>query len=124
MKNNVIKIMCIIIALIMLTNVCLGNNTGGFGSGYIEPSSGNNVDIVAGFSLTVKNIFSLVIVIFKVLTVALLIFAGARYMYASNDGKAQLKKDLILILIGVAIVFGAEPIISFVTEAFNGIVGN
>ena len=68
------------------------------------------------------NLWKTAIFIIQVLAVAAVVIAGLRYMFASSDQKADIKKGLIYIVIGAVIVFGAATLISLITNTFKEIV--
>ena len=86
------------------------------GSALPNGTASNKVTSVTG------NIWSTVIVVIQVLAVAAVVFAGLRYMFASADQKADIKKSLIHLVIGCVIVFGAVTVISLITKVFGQIV--
>lgn len=76
------------------------------------------------FNTALRKIFGVLIVTLQVASMAGIIFAGVRYMFASADSKADLKKGLIHLAIGMVIVFGASSVVGFVTGAFDDIFRN
>lgn len=76
------------------------------------------------FNNALSKIFGVLIVTLQVASMAGIIFAGVRYMFASADSKADLKKGLIHLAIGMVIVFGASSVVGFVTGAFDDIFRN
>lgn len=62
------------------------------------------------------NIWQTVILIVQILAVAAIVFAGVRYMFASADQKADIKKSMIILVIGAVLVFGASTIISIIAN--------
>lgn len=71
----------------------------------------------------ISRVFGILIVVLQVAAVSGVIFAGVRYMYASADQKADLKKSLIHLVIGMAIVFAASTVVGIVTGIFQDITG-
>jgi hypothetical protein len=84
------------------------------------PISGNPMD--ENLKKPAQNIWATCIIIFQIASVAGIVFAGIRYMFASVDQKADIKKGLISIAIGAAIVFSASTIIGLVTDVFDEII--
>ena len=85
-----------------------------------EPISGN-VNLPGGSASTTisnlsGNIWQTVILIVQILAVAAIVFAGVRYMFASADQKADIKKSMIILVIGAVLVFGASTIISIIAS--------
>lgn len=69
------------------------------------------------------NVWATVRVIVQILAVAAVVFAGLRYMFTSADGRADIKKDMLYLVIGAVLVFGATTVINFVVDATNEIIG-
>lgn len=64
---------------------------------------------------TVKNkIWGSAKLILQVAAVSAVLFAGVRYMMASADQKADIKKSMVPLVIGAVIVFGTTILIEFV----------
>ena len=84
------------------------------------PSGGkasNRVSTLTG------NIWQTVIVVIQVLAVAAVVFAGLRYMFASADQKADIKKQLIWLAIGAVLVFGASTVLGIVANVTKEVAG-
>lgn len=85
-----------------------------------EPISGNLSLPGGSASGTISklsgNIWQTVILIVQILAVAAIVFAGVRYMFASADQKADIKKSMITLVIGAVLVFGASTIISIIAN--------
>ncbi len=69
------------------------------------------------------NLWSTVIVVIQVLAVAAVVFAGLRYMFASADQKADIKKQLIWLVIGAVLVFGASTVIGVIANVTKEVAG-
>lgn len=65
---------------------------------------------------TAKNIWSSVTLILQILAVAAIVFAGVRYMFASADAKADIKKQMVILIIGAVMVFAASTIINVIVN--------
>lgn len=76
----------------------------------------------ATVSNAAKGIWGTVITIVQILAVAAVVFAGLRYMFASADQKADIKKSMGILVIGAVLVFGATLILNFITTATNEIL--
>lgn len=72
-------------------------------------------------SKTTKNIWSTVTLILQILAVAAIVFAGVRYMFASADAKADIKKQLVILVLGAVLVFGASTIIQIIVKVTNDV---
>lgn len=69
----------------------------------------------------VEKIWGTVVIVVQVLAVGCVVFAGLRYMFASADQKADIKKGLMYLTIGAILTFGAITIIDIVTKVFGDI---
>ena len=84
---------------------------------------GYNSNLVpSGIKTKTKNIWSTIVSIVKILSVACVVFAGVRYMFAAPDQKADIKQGLIYLTIGAVLVFGAISIINMVVSAANTVI--
>lgn len=83
------------------------------------PSGGEAVDAA---TLVAGNIWKTAEKIIQVLAVAAIVFAGLRYMFASADGKADIKKETVILMIGAVFVFGAVHIAGFVYKVAENIL--
>lgn len=70
----------------------------------------------------VQNVWATVITIVQILAVAAIVFAGLRYMFASADQKADIKKSMGILVIGAILVFGATLVINLISGAANEIL--
>lgn len=61
--------------------------------------------------------------ILQICAIAAVVFAGVRYMFASADQKADIKKSMGILAIGAALVFGATFIIDFIVTVTEQITG-
>ena len=60
------------------------------------------------------NIWKTVEVIIRIVAVAAVVIAGIRYMFASADEKADIKKQTIVLVAGAVLVFAATYILTLV----------
>lgn len=61
--------------------------------------------------------------ILQVCAIGAIVLAGVRYMFASADQKADIKKSMGILAIGAALVFGATFIIDFIVTVTGEITG-
>ena len=64
-----------------------------------------------------KGVWGTVVTIVQILAVAAVVFAGLRYMFASADQKADIKKSMGILAIGAVLVFGATLVLTFIQNA-------
>lgn len=69
-----------------------------------------------------QNVWQTVVTIAQILSVAAIVFAGLRYMFASADQKADIKKSMGVLAIGAVLVFGATLIIDLIFSATDSIL--
>ena len=86
----------------------------------------SNINISGGrpsgtVSDLIGNIWSTIKVVAYVLAVGTIVFAGLKYMFASADQKADIKKSIGILIIGAIFVFGATLIIDIVSNVTNDV---
>ena len=72
---------------------------------------------------SINKVWGVILTILQVAAIAAVVFAGVRYMFASADSKADIKKQMVWLVIGAILVFGASTVIGFLTGTFNEMVG-
>lgn len=104
----VIMVVCMVVTSVFAVNI---------------PNSG---DITGNGSATITNaakgIWGTVITIVQILAVAAVVFAGLRYMFASADQKADIKKSMGILVIGAVLVFGATVVLQFIQNATQDVL--
>ena len=87
-----------------------------------------NVNFPAGngsvnkIDTSVKRVWGTVTTVVQILAFAAIVFAGVRYMFASADQKADIKKGLGMLTIGAILVFAASTVVKFITTAANEVI--
>jgi type IV secretory pathway VirB2 component (pilin) len=71
---------------------------------------------------TSKNVWATIVTIVQILSVACIVFAGLRYMFASADQKADIKKSMGVLAIGAVLVFGATLVLQLIANATNSVL--
>ena len=102
----VVMVLCMVFTFTFAVDPNFDNLTGG--------SQGSDTVIKVG-----QNIWATVITIVRILAVAAVVFAGLRYMFASADQKADIKKSMGILAIGAVLVFGA----TFILTLINTVTG-
>ena len=64
----------------------------------------------------VNNIWGSLKLILQIVSVSMVIASGIRYMFASADQKADIKKSLGILVIGCILVFGTTIVIDFIID--------
>ena len=104
----------LLLVVLANSNVLLADGEG-VGIGY--PDEGMPISGVTGLA---QNIWSTVTVVAQVIAFIAIIFAGIRYMFASADAKADIKKQTIILVVGAIFVFGASLIVQVIMGLFEG----
>lgn len=68
-----------------------------------------------------EQIWGTVLTIAQIAAFAALIFAGLRYMFASADQKADIKKQTVILIVGAVFVFGASLIVNILMGVLNAV---
>ena len=108
------KIMAKVLPIVLVGLLIVGNV---FGVGKVNESEltgGKASEEIGNLS---QNIWATVALIVRILAVAAVVFAGLRYMFANANDKADIKKQMITLVIGAILVFGATFVINFIAGA-------
>ena len=105
-----------VLPVVLVLMVVITSNVYGFNN-----FTTSNMQNLGGGSITTANnavnkIWGTVTLILQILAVAAIVFAGVRYMFASADGKADIKKQTIGLVVGAVLVFGASMIVDFIVN--------
>lgn len=108
--KNIIKIV-----ILMVVMAFLGLNFV-YGVNYpVDPNAGSQT--ITGVTNLADRIWATAITIVQALAIGCVVFAGLRYMYASADKKADIKKGMMYLAIGSIFVFAATTVIRFIYNA-------
>jgi len=69
-----------------------------------------------------NSIWGTVMTVIQILAIGAIVIAGIRYMFASADTKADIKKQTITLIVGAVFVFAAFPIVQFISETAKKII--
>jgi len=75
---------------------------------------------ISGITNLAGSVWKTASVIIQILAIAAIILAGLRYMFASADEKADIKKQTVILVAGAALVFAAVPLAGFISNIVNG----
>lgn len=78
---------------------------------------------VTSINKSVNKVWSTILTILQIAAVAAIVIAGVRYMFASADQKADIKKGMIGLVVGAVLVFAASTVVQFIVTATNQITG-
>lgn len=93
------------------------NESESSGVKYPTVPGNNNGQTITGVTNLADRIWATAITIIQALAIGCVVFAGLRYMYASADKKADIKKGMMYLAIGSIFVFAATTVIRFIYNA-------
>lgn len=108
-KKIMLRVLPIVLVLVVICTTSI------FATSPISPNITVGGSGIPTLNKTAGNVWSTVTVILQIAAVAAIVFAGVRYMFASADTKADIKKQMIVLVIGAVLVFGATTVIQFIT---------
>lgn len=71
---------------------------------------------------SVKSIWSTVILVLQIASVAAFVLAGVRYMFASADTRANIKQQVFILIIGAIFVFASSTVVKFIVESAKDVL--
>lgn len=86
----------------------------------VDPNAGN--DVITGVTGLTDKIWATAITIVQTLAIGCVVFAGVRYMYASADKKADIKKGMMYLAIGAIFVFATTTVMKFIYNAGSSLL--
>lgn len=99
---------------------------GGTGSSGDKVATAYNPNYNGGTMTEVTDladrIWATAILIVQVVSVGCVVFAGLRYMYASADKKADIKKGMMYLAIGAIFVYATSTVMKFVFNIGSGLI--
>lgn len=114
-NKKIYKLFSIIMLLVMIFNVSLV-----YADRPTEPLSQN---VSGNKAITVtQKLWGTIKVIVQILAVVAIVVTGVRYMFASADGKADIKGQTVILVIGAVLVFAAATFAGFVYDAATDIL--
>jgi len=120
------KIFLRVLPIVLVLMVVITSNVFANSGLFITTESLNDVNTGSNSLNTVdtavKKTWNTVALVFQILAVAAIVFAGIRYMFTSADGKADIKKQTIGLVVGAILVFAASGIINFIVSITNEVV--
>ena len=109
------KILRMIIILVFVIGIVLTPYVSADRAGTIGTTleTGEASDKVQGTAYMIWNTVAYVV---QFLAIGAIVFAGVRYMFASADAKADIKKQTVILIVGAVLVFAAVPVLKFVSS--------
>ena len=113
-KKFILRAIPVFMLVVVVITCCGTGVLATNGVPYDMPTGGNGISTVDNL---VSNIWGTVLTVAQVLAFAAIIFAGVRYMFASADQKADIKKQLVILAVGAVLVFGASTVVKILVSA-------
>lgn len=122
MNKKIIKTICFVIPVVLVLLI-VSNNVFAFNQMNVDTINGALQYATPSTSAqnSILKVWGTVLLILQILSVAAIVIAGIRYMFASADGKADIKKQTIGLMVGAVLVFGASSVISLITKITSDI---
>ena len=127
MNKKIIKTICFVIPVVLVLLV-VSNNVFAFNQMAVDKinealkgDENGQLPVSASAKTSILKVWGTVLLILQILSVAAIVIAGIRYMFASADGKADIKKQTIGLMVGAVLVFGASSVISLITNITSDI---
>lgn len=93
------------------------------GTGITYPSNPRyDNGVISGVTNLADRVWATAITIIQALAIGCVVFAGLRYMYASADKKADIKKGMMYLAIGSIFVFATTTVIRFIYNIGIGLL--
>ncbi len=118
MKNSK-KFILRMIPVVILLLVVFTSGNGLFATGGVDTDYPTGGSEIAGITDLAQNIWTTVTVVAQVIAFIAIIFAGIRYMFASADQKADIKKQTVILVVGAIFVFGASTLVQVIMGLFD-----
>lgn len=113
------KVLPVVIMIILFAMPTILGATGGVISIGDAPGTGT-ATVTKGM---VENLWGVIRTVLQIAALGALIFSGVRYMFASADQKADIKKSMGILVLGALIVFGSTIVIDIITKIAKDITG-
>ncbi len=115
MKKFMLRVMpVVLVAFLMLGSVFA----------VYDPLNSAPTQSIGTVDTAVQKVWGTVLTVLQVLAIAAIVFAGVKYMFASAEGKADIKNGMIGLVIGAILVFGASAVIKVIIKASNEITNS
>ena len=107
----------LVLALVLLTSNVFAAGFGDFNANMEVTANTTNVKTVQ----SINKVWGIILTILQVAAIAAVVFAGVRYMFASADQKADIKKSMVTLAVGAILVFGASTVIGILTGVLKDV---
>ena len=112
LSKRSVKVICVIVLAVMMLTV-FGSQVFAVSLPNVTPSAPDGGEQIAGTILNTLMWLGIMI------AVGMMIFLGIKYVTASPDGKADLKKQLGIYVLGLVLILAATTIVGMIANAFG-----
>ena len=119
MKNLKRVILILMMIVLIISNVSLGFDISGIGD--LDAYNGDGVSS-GTFVDMINSVVHIIQVVGSIVSVAVLIILGIKYMIGSTDERAEYKRTLMPYFIGAVLFFGIVNIASIINEFAQSLV--
>lgn len=109
-----IPILLLVVTVLSFTNISFADSLSSIFNADNVPAPSGGVSTIDN---SVNKIWGSVVLILQVLSVTAFISAGVRYMFSSADTRANIKVQMMWLIIGSLFVFASSTIVGFITKA-------
>lgn len=117
-KKIILRAIPVVIACLAVVTVVVGGNVSAISTDV--PSSDGGLESINSLA---NSVWGTITVVAQILAFAAIIFAGIRYMFASADAKADIKKQTVILVVGAILVFGASTVVQILMNILNDVSG-
>lgn len=115
--NKILSIfMLVIVVCAFATPVFAGGNVN------IDTSFTQGGEVATGLNTLFSNAWSTIQLVANFIALVMVVFAGVRYMFASADAKADIKKQTIILIVGAVFIFAAGNIVKLIADAAKSVI--
>jgi len=118
--NRILKITTILVIAMMLVSTV--STVFAEGAAEVLGKLKGNTGAATAVTTTDNNIIGIVQVICYAAAVIMLVMLGVKFITASPEGKAEIKKSAIIYVIGAVIVFAAGTLLSVISSVSTNVV--
>ena len=118
--NRILKITTILVIAMMLVSTV--STVFAEGASDVLGKLTGNTDAASAVTTTANNIVGVVQVICYATAVIMLIYLGVKFITASPEAKADIKKSAIIYVIGAIIVFAAGTLLGVISNLSTNVV--
>lgn len=119
LKNNKILKISLIIITILSILLMIGGNIFASGEGVFKVPSGTSTSLSGKATSMGGVVLGIFQAVGTVVAVVILVWLGIKYIMASPDGKAEIKKQAFGYILGAVLLFGAVWLVPLIQGLVN-----